>query len=120
MSGSDQWRAPRVCTDYLETIRAAIVVELGRGPPQMRRVAALTGVSLHEMQHELGIRGTCYAEVLEAVRREAGRRMVADSDMPLMAIALSLGYARPGSFSRAFRRWTGMSPRSFRSARGRP
>jgi len=35
--------------------------------------------------------------------------------MSIAEIAWSFGYSYPTSFAHAFRRWTGMSPRAFRS-----
>jgi AraC-like DNA-binding protein len=42
---------------------------------------------------------------------------LAAGDTPITEIALALGYRDAGNFSRAFRRATGQSPRSFRAAR---
>jgi AraC-like DNA-binding protein len=33
--------------------------------------------------------------------------------MPATEVALSLGYSELSAFSRAFRQWTGLSPRDF-------
>jgi AraC-like DNA-binding protein len=36
------------------------------------------------------------------------------STLPVNSIAWSLGYADASAFSRAFRRWSGMTPREWR------
>lgn len=47
---------------------------------------------------------------------DLGSRMVlADEHVPLTEVALLLGYSEQSSFSRAFRSWTGLTPRDFRS-----
>ncbi len=40
--------------------------------------------------------------------------------MPIGEIAATLHYSRPGAFSRAFKGWTGKTPRQWRAAAGRP
>ena len=40
-----------------------------------------------------------------------------DTGLRLLDIALMLGYSEPATFSRAFRRWTGVSPREYRDCR---
>jgi AraC-like DNA-binding protein len=42
--------------------------------------------------------------------------LLARSNTPLGDIALALGYPDQSAFSRAFRRWSGQSPRSWRLA----
>jgi AraC-like DNA-binding protein len=40
-----------------------------------------------------------------------------DPDHHIIDIAYELGYADPSNFTRAFRRWTGVSPSCFRVQR---
>jgi AraC-like DNA-binding protein len=37
-----------------------------------------------------------------------------DPDIPLMDIAMTVGYSELSAFSRAFRTWTGISPQRYR------
>jgi AraC-like DNA-binding protein len=49
----------------------------------------------------------------ENVRRDAAMRRLSLTSQSVEAVAAALGYAEPRSFTRAFRRWTGMSPSEF-------
>ncbi|MGH6874532.1 MAG: helix-turn-helix domain-containing protein, partial [Aestuariivirgaceae bacterium] len=49
-------------------------------------------------------------------RRDLALSYMKQRQLPLSEIALLLGYSELSAFSRAFRRWTGRSPRAFRSA----
>jgi AraC-like DNA-binding protein len=50
-------------------------------------------------------------------RREAlAKRLLANSRMSIAEIASALGYAENASFTRAFRRWTKVSPREYRDS----
>jgi AraC-like DNA-binding protein len=41
---------------------------------------------------------------------------MSDIRIPLAQVAAALDYSEPSSFTRAFRRWSGMSPTEWRSA----
>jgi AraC-like DNA-binding protein len=57
--------------------------------------------------------------VVEQLRRELALVYVKDASLPLSEIAFLLGYSELSAFSRAFSRWTGQSPRSWRAGNGR-
>jgi AraC-like DNA-binding protein len=42
--------------------------------------------------------------------------LLQDSDLAVYEIAFLLGYSDPSTFHRAFRRWTGSSPRGYRDS----
>ena len=43
-------------------------------------------------------------------------RLLRDPLAPILSVAWSLGYADASAFSRAFRRWSGMTPTEWRQA----
>ena len=45
------------------------------------------------------------------------RSYLSDPELTLAQVAYLLGYADQSAFSNSFRRWTGQSPRRFRSER---
>ena len=55
------------------------------------------------------------AEFGKKVRLERARDLLASTTMNLSQIADSLGYADAANFTRAFKRWTGLSPSHFRN-----
>lgn len=104
--------------DYVDTLRAAIIVALMRGRPNMHDIARSTGNSVRTMQRRLGMRGTTFSRVLLDVRQHGAYTMLRNTGMPLTAIAVSLGYSELSSFTRAFRQWSGLSPSAFRAGGG--
>ena len=74
------------------------------------RGAELVAVDgLHQMHLEAGGTGARAAD--------AGRQQ-RDGQHGVSEVAFLLGYEDPSAFRRAFQRWFGRSPRSFRSANG--
>jgi AraC-like DNA-binding protein len=58
-----------------------------------------------------------FAELVEEIRQALAIDLVCQSQQSLTEIAQRLGYNEASSFTRAFRRWVGMTPREFRQQR---
>ncbi|SHJ12741.1 Helix-turn-helix domain-containing protein [Desulfatibacillum alkenivorans DSM 16219] len=54
-----------------------------------------------------------YREILDYVRRETALQYLQKGEMTLCDIAYLLGFSEQSAFNRAFKRWTGKSPKSF-------
>ena len=72
---------------------------------------------LDDEQRRLAEARTTFEDVLDRTRRELAEQYLRDTDMPLYQLARLLGYASPGSLSRASLRWFGRSPRAVRNGR---
>ena len=72
----------------------------------------LTGAGI--IQRRLQDEGTSYREVLDDVREVMARKYLSESELPLLDVALLLGYSDATAFHRAFKRWTGVTPGEFR------
>ena len=77
-------------------------------------VAAALHMSARTLQRRLGEAGAQFSEVLDAVRADEAKRALTTSEVPLAEIAWKLGFADLATFSRAFKRWTGQPPGTFR------
>jgi AraC-like DNA-binding protein len=77
-------------------------------------VAEVMGISKRTLQRNLGNAGINYREMLEQTRYAIARQKLANSELSVTELALDLGYSSSEHFSRAFKRWSGMSPLKFR------
>ena len=94
-------------------IRDSISLGSNEAKPTVTAAARQLGFSVRTLQRELSVHGLDWSRLLDGVRlRHATRLML--SEMPLAEIARELGYTDQPSFGRAFRRWTGATPRSYR------
>jgi AraC-like DNA-binding protein len=84
------------------------------GALAIEKTASDLGISSRTLQRRLQREGVSYSEVVEKSRLEVSCIMLADPSMRVYEIATSMGFADPSSFSRAFRRWTGVSPMEYR------
>jgi AraC-like DNA-binding protein len=98
----------------LEHVRKAASAALDAGDARLELVARRLGVGARTLQRRLGGHGTTYARILDEVRREKAQRWVEQGTMSLGEIAFGLGFSEPSAFHRAFKRWTGRTPRDYR------
>lgn len=92
--------------------------QLSQGSASMKRTALRLDTSVATLRRKLEEEGTSFAALLEQVRREAAQRYLSKAEPTLTEVAFLLGFSDLRSFSRAFRRWTGMTPSEFRTAGG--
>ncbi len=57
---------------------------------------------------------TCYREILEEVKQTLAISYLSNTDMTIKEISYFLGYEDNRNFSRAFKRWQGISPSKYR------
>ena len=74
---------------------------------------------MHErtLNRKLHEEGTSFHRELDAIRYTMARQFLAESAMPIARIARVLNYAEVSAFSRAFKRWAGVSPAQWRKRR---
>lgn len=113
----------RVIGDYLAELRGAgiasrvrsrLIDELPSGTVTERQVAKWLHMSRRTLQRRLSDEGTTYAEELDDIRRDLAERFIRDHTLTLSEITYLLGFAETSSFSRSFKRWTGMAPSAYR------
>lgn len=103
-----------------ERVRAEIGPALAKGPPSVAVVAARMAVSTRSLQRALRDAGTSFNDVVDDTRRTLALAWIADRSRSLKQIAHDLGFGQSPAFTRAFRRWTGRSPSTYRAeAEGR-
>ena len=109
-------RDPRRDLTFADSVRRAlrtIVVSGTDSTDQMARLFAQNRRSLHR---RLQAEGTNLHTLVNEARCEVSSQLLKDSSMPIGEIAALLKYSDGTAFSRAFRGWTGLSPREWRSA----
>ena len=97
-----------------DAIRATVRELLRRGPPSIELASHRLGVPVRTLQRRLGECGTSYSDIVDEVRFDLAARLLQGSDEHIAEIARATGFSDPSSFSRAFLRWAGMTPRAFR------
>ncbi len=99
-------------------VQQAVLDTLPNGAPTKQMVARRLGMSPRNLQRHLATEGTSFKELLNDARMSLARTYIEAGRMPMTEIAFVLGFADISAFSRAFKRWTGRSPREYATKRG--
>jgi len=78
------------------------------------QVAERMHVSVRTLKRRLAEHDTSYSALLDEARRDRATHLLRAGELGVDEIGARLGYSDPANFARAFRRWTGISPRAFR------
>ncbi len=84
-------------------------------PPKLAQVANTLFVSERTLKRRLQEEGCSFQQLVDDVRLERAGDLLENTGLNLSQIADSLGYADAANFTRAFKRWTGVSPSHYRS-----
>lgn len=104
--------------DEIATIAAVTDLALHEGYPRIEWVAAKLGTTRRSLQRRLASRGTTFNRLVEETVLRRAKALLSNGTSPITDIALQLGYADPAHFTRAFRRWTGVTPSAYRFTPG--
>lgn len=95
-------------------VRCAIDESLMSGDLHIEQIAKRLAMSTRSLQRGLHGLETSFRDQLDLVRRERALQLLDRDELSVQDVAFMLGYADPRNFYRSFRRWTSMSPRSWR------
>ena len=106
-------------TTLRSSVENAMAPLLPHGKANAVAIARQIGMSHRTLARRLCSEGLTFSEIAEELKADLARHYLRDSDLPVSQIAWLLGYREVSPFTRAFKRWTGMTPRQLR-AEGRP
>jgi AraC-like DNA-binding protein len=90
---------------------------LPTGRCNLATVAGHFYLSVRTLQRRLEEDGLVFEDLVDAARRAGAEQYLIDPAMQISQVAGLLGYTTPSSFTHAFRRWHGLSPRQWRKLR---
>jgi AraC-like DNA-binding protein len=112
----------RIAEDYIAAlmpdrvataVRKLLIERLPSGDASQEAIARQLNRSLSTLQRQLAAENITYQQIREQTRADLAVQYVREGRYTLSQIAFLLGFSDQSNFSRAFRRWTGQSPRSY-------
>ena len=92
---------------------------MGLGPLSLPAIAAQLGLPPRSFQRRLSQERTSFRRLVRDHRRSLAEALIKNHAGTVTSVAHTVGYAETAVLSRAFKRWTGASPRTYaRAARG--
>lgn len=101
-------------SDTVDTLPAMLQRGLLLNRYSARDIADAVGLHERTLHRRLQSAGTTFRQELDRVRESQSVQLLESTSLPVCDIATSVGYADSSGFIRAFRRWTGFSPTSWR------
>ncbi len=95
-----------------------IVATLPDGAPSQQQIAASLNLSNRTLQRRLRDEGTSFLDLLQDTRLQLAHKYLRQRKRSVVETAYMLGFSEPSTFSRAFKRWTGMAPAAYRERAG--
>lgn len=112
-----RYLASQARSDIVSQVKAAILENLGEGNVSESSVAESLHMSARSLNRKLKSESTSFRIVLLDIRTELANQYLNDATLTLTEISYMLGFSEISSFSRAYRRWTGLSPSDSRKAK---
>lgn len=97
-----------------EQIRAIISKEYGNTFPDFAQVCEQLSMTPQTLRRRLKEENTSYQEIKDSIRKDASLYYLAKEELSIDEIALMMGFSEASSFHRAFKKWTGRTPASYR------
>lgn len=105
--------------DLPRQVRKTLRTAFAEGRFGAEHVARLFAMHPRTLNRRLHACGSSFRSLVEETRFDLARQLLRDSAMDIRQIAFALGYADSGAFTRAFRRWSGVTPGQWRVETGR-
>ena len=99
-------------------VESTLLPILHTGETGMEKVAAGLAMSRQTLLRRLKDEGTTFEKVLDGLRQRMAQGYLNGGRASINEIAYLVGFSDPAALSRAFKRWTGMSPRAMRDRKG--
>lgn len=100
--------------DVITGVKQKIIEFLPDGDCTRDRVASALCMSPTTLQLKLSQRGTHFQQLLDDTRKELACSYLSQAARSVTEITFLLGFSDTSNFTRAFKRWTGVSPTDFR------
>ncbi|MFK7732962.1 MAG: AraC family transcriptional regulator [Pseudomonadales bacterium] len=99
--------------DFPSRVRKELVWLLPSGVSSKEQVASALNMSTRTLYNKLEQSGTTFREVLDDTRHSLADEYI-KQELPIYEIAYLIGFSDTANFSRAFKKWTGVSPNEYR------
>ncbi len=98
-------------------VESLLIPALHTGQVNIDTIAGKLALSRQTLFRKLKAEGVTFEKVLDDLRHKLAIHYLSDKRASVHETAYLVGYSEPAAFSRAFKRWTGSSPRTMRGAK---
>jgi len=112
-------QADNIVNNLVEKLPVEIVTQfisnqLSLGVPEIEDAAQNLQMSVRTLQRKLSQHQLTFSGLINTVRKDLAINYLENTDTKYIYIAQMLGFSEQSAFQRAFKRWTGKTPKQFR------
>ncbi|HEX4341516.1 MAG TPA: AraC family transcriptional regulator [Polyangiaceae bacterium] len=104
---------------FAERVRELLIERGAANRTDMNAVARSLGLSARSLRRRLYDEGVSYNSIAEGALATLAKQLLADEARSIQETAYTMGFSDPSAFYRAFKRWTGTTPKTFRTSAAR-
>ena len=104
-------------SDVVARCQAHLLDQLCSGEVSEDVMAEQLHMSRRTLQRKLAVADLTYQKLVDDTRRDLAMRHLEDPRHSVTDVTFLLGFSQQSAFTRAFKRWTGMSPSEYRAQR---
>ena len=96
--------------DIVNQVKTCILDEIAEGNATELEAANALHTTKRNLHRKLQAQGTSFKQLLTETRQELAEQYINDSTLTLTEISFLLGFSEASSFTRSYKRWTGLPP----------
>ena len=104
--------------DHEEALDRQVIVQiantLSEGIPTLADIASGMGMSARTLQRRLADQGHTFQSLVDEARWQLAEKFLTDTRYSIAQVAFLTGFSEQSAFTRAFKRWAGKTPGSYR------
>lgn len=113
MPGAQMMASPDSSSSHVARVCNIIKTNVAAEFPDFEWVAGQLHTTTGTLRRRLREEGTSYQQLKDDLRRDTAIFNLSKGKMSIEEVAASVGFSEPTSFFRAFKRWTGVTPRAY-------
>lgn len=100
--------------NVVSQVKSLVLEQLSCGKVTEEDISGLLNMSKRKLQLKLAEENVRFKSLLDDIREKLAKEYLVEKHLCLSEVAFLLGFSEVSSFSRAFKRWTGVSPGQFK------
>jgi AraC-like DNA-binding protein len=100
-------------SEYASRVTKILLSQLDDEDLSIKKVAREMSVSVRTLQNRLKAEGVVFSDLLQEVREKLAKKYLREN-YSVEDITYLLGFSEPSVFRKAFKKWSGVTPRQFR------
>ncbi len=82
--------------------------------PNSREISTQLNISEQTLRRKLGLEGTSYQQLKDELRHNLANKLLNSNRLSIAEISDFLNFSEPRAFSRAYKQWSGLSPKEYK------